>query len=49
MKVLINGKDISEPMNSQQTPDKLLAFWGYEPGAATGLGASVGAWQSTSR
>jgi len=37
MKVLTNGKDISEPMNSQQTPDKLLAFWGYEPGACRGV------------
>jgi hypothetical protein len=29
MRVLINGKDINELMNSHLTPDKLIAFWGY--------------------
>jgi hypothetical protein len=29
MRVLVNGKDISERVGPTLTPDKLIAFWGY--------------------
>ena len=37
MRVLINGKDISDPMNGQQTPDGLSTFWGYGSFGIRGL------------
>ena len=50
MRVLINGKDISERVGSPLTPDKFIAFWGYtsmgndfplDPDSATKPGAPV--------